>query len=523
MEKIKKLKMTKEEFVEKLKRSNRAPYLFIGSGFTRHYLDSPDWKGLLERFSPCHINKYYSQLGTSSLPMIASAIAEDVNNEFWSLPDDNSFKLEHQDKAVNKSSVLKIKMAKYFWDLSKKDFPEKYRDEISLLSNLNIDGIITTNWDDTAERIFPNFTPYIGQKELIFSPTYDMAEIYKIHGCMTKPESMVLTAEDYEDFVAKNSYLAAKLIILFIEHPVIFIGYSIADNNIQDILKSIINCLDKDDIVRLQNNLIFVEWTKDETVEMVIEKHDISLGNNIILPVTRIRCHEFMPIYECLSYYERSIPTNMLREYKKQFYNIVVSQKPEKTLYVLSDNQIDSNPNIQVVYGFGAINKYRSAVGYTGFKSEDLMKDVLESEEVYDPLHILTKTIPSLRKSNPKAFIPIYKYLSALDIHSDMDYKNNNIGVNIPLRKADEFASYTSFSDEDKQKTLSEAIDTYCHENDIWKAIALIPYLDISDDELILLKNFICQHFNDYIVKKKNPTFMRKLICFYDWRKYGWE
>jgi len=515
--------MTKEEFVEKLKRSNRAPYLFIGSGFTRHYLDSPDWKGLLERFSPYHINKYYSQLGTDSLPTIASAIAEDVNNEFWNLPDDDPFKLENQDKAKNKSSILKIKMAKYFWELSKREFPEEYRDEISLLSSLNIDGIITTNWDDTAERIFHNFTPYIGQKELIFSPTYDMAEIYKIHGCMTKPESMVLTEEDYKDFVAKNSYLAAKLIILFVEHPVIFIGYSITDNNIQDILKSIINCLDKDDITRLQNNLIFVEWDKSKENGLSIEKHDISLGNNIILPVTRIRTHEFRPVYECLSYYERSIPANMLREYKKQFYNIVVSQKPEKTLYVLSDNQIDSNPNIQVVYGFGAINKYRSAVGYTGFKAEDLMKDVVDGGNVYDPMHILTKTIPSLRKSNPKAFIPIFKYLSELDIHSDMDYKNNNVGINIPLRKADDFPSYASFSEEDKQKTLSEAIETYSHDNDVWKAIALIPYLNISDDDLIILKDFISRHFNDYVVKKKGKaTFMRRLICFYDWRKYGW-
>ena len=84
-----------------------------------------------------------------------------------------------------------------------------------------LDGIITTNWDDTAERVLPQFTSYIGQEQLIFSSTYSVGEIYKIHGSYRDPKSLVLTEDDYDDFSKKNPYLAAKLITIFIEHPVV--------------------------------------------------------------------------------------------------------------------------------------------------------------------------------------------------------------------------------------------------------------------------------------------------------------
>ena len=117
-----------------------------------------------------------------------------------------------------------------------------------VLKRLNIDGIITTNYDDLIEAIFPKFTKYVGQNELIFSSVLNIGEINKIQGCIYQPDSMVLTDEDYKGFNQKNAYLAAKLITIFIEHPIIFMGYSINDSNIIELLKSIVCCLDQDKI-----------------------------------------------------------------------------------------------------------------------------------------------------------------------------------------------------------------------------------------------------------------------------------
>ena len=476
--------MTKEEFVSSLKKSHSAPFLFIGSGFTRHYLGTPDWKGMLSRFAPKHINQYYSTEGTDNLPSIASAIAKDINTDFWKLPDDDAFKIENQDKAINQSSIFKIKIAQYLKELSLKDFPKQ---------------------------------------ELFFAPTFGMSEIYKIHGCISRPESLVLTEEDYNDFNNRNTYLAAKLITIFVEHPIIFLGYSIADNNIQAILRSVVSCFQKDNLQRLQHNLIFVEWNPNEKADFKIDNYGITLEQGTILPVTRINTHDFKPVYECLSYFERSIPANLLREYKKQFYNIVVSQNPEKTLYALPDTKIDGNPDIQVVYGFGAISKFQSAVGYTGIKAINLFKDVIEDTYNYDALQIVTQTIPELSRTSPKAFIPIYKYFSALGIHSNEEYSRNQLGLSLSLRSLEDFQAYKSFSNSDKRKRLQDVIDEFTGQ-ETWKAIALIPYLNIDGSDLEILRNYIARHLNDFLIKWNNhSTFMRKLICFYDWKKYGWE
>lgn len=514
--------MNSDDFKLILKSRKGAPFLFLGSGFSRHYLGTPQWDGILQMFAPHKLAQYYSKLNTNSLVTVATAIAKDVTDEFWSLDDGDEFKLKYQDNIIDASSVLKIKISQYLKKQSLKEFPSEYEDEIHMLERLCIDGVITTNWDDTAERLFPKFTSYVGQEQLIFSSTYSVGEIYKIHGSFEKPQSMILTDQDYEGFSKKNPYLAAKLITIFIEHPIVFLGYSISDTNIQEILQSIVNCLDNDNIEKLQNNLVFVEWVDDEEFETKIERQDIMMSNNVNLPVIKIKTHSYKDVYELLQYYERTIPANLLREYKKQFFEIVQSETPEKQLYVLPSEKIDGNKNIQVVYGFGAIGQFRSAVGYRGIKSVELLRDVLSEKQEWNAEQVLTEAYSQLTKSTPKAFLPIYKYLSQVDINSDESYKGNKLGINYTLRKGHEFQSY-NFSDEEKKLSLEEVLAKY-KGSEVWKAVALIPYIDIDEDDFNKLREFIEKNFNDFLIKHSNySTYMRKLICFYDWKKYGWE
>lgn len=513
--------MTKEVLIQKLVSKKHAPFLFLGSGFSRHYINTPDWKGVLEMFAPKHINQYFSILDTDNLPIIASHIAKDLTTEFWNLPDDDEYKRKYADSIVDQSILLKIKIADFLREKSLEEFPSQYAEEINVLKNLCIDGIITTNWDDTAERLFPKYTPYIGQRELIFAPTFNIGEIYKIHGCLREPSTMILTEADYRDYNEKNAYLAAKLITIFIEHPIVFIGYSISDVNIMDILRSLVCCLDKKNLDKLRDNLIFVDWTTAQNDIFRIDSHTIALDNDIVLPVTRIETNSYLKVFECLSKYERSIPANLLREYKKQFYNIIVSEKPEKQLYVLPGDKIDQNSDIQVVYGFGAVSMYKSAIGYTGLKAIDVYGDIIEDKNL-DAVQVLTKSIPSLRRTSPKIFLPVYKYLSKVGIHSKSDYERNQIGFNMPLYSLVDFQAYSSFSVLEKQMSISEAIEKF-NGSSTWKAVALIPYLVIREEEMDILRDFIKSVFNDFLVKKNNyATHMRRLICFYDWKKYGW-
>lgn len=516
--------MTREEFVNSLKQKNSAPFLFVGSGFSRHYLDFPDWEGLLSKFAPYHINSYYTKYQTKSLPKIASEIAKDLTAKFWELDETNEFRQKHQDHITNFDSVFKIRISEFLMEKCREEFPKKWEYELSLLTSLVIDGIITTNWDDTVERIFPNYKPYIGQQQLISASTFNIGEIYKIHGCMTKPESLILTNEDYKNFNERNPYLAAKLITIFIEHPVLFLGYSINDLNIQQLLTSIVEGLDTEGIAKLQSNLIFVEWTPEDT-EIRFENIDLVMFGGARLPIVKVVAHNFYDVYTCMSSYERRLPANVLREYKKHFYNLILSQKAQNNLYVLPDNKIDENSEIQVVYGFGAVKKFRDAVGYIGVQSYDIYCDCINDDRDFEASMILQKSIPQLKKSSGTN-IPIYKYLREIGISTNDEYQNNPLGLNFQLPNSKSFACYKSFSSDEKKYTLSEAIATFQGDN-LWKAVALIPYLQINEDELDTLQKFISDNMGDFLVKKSKKsnysTHMRKLICFYDCLKYGWN
>lgn len=85
-----------------------------------------------------------------------------------------------------------------------------------------------------------------------------IAEIYKIHGSVQNPESIVINKADYQKFYDKGKYLAAKLMTIFMEYPIIFIGYSISDSDIQAILSDVVECLPLDKIETLQKRFILL-------------------------------------------------------------------------------------------------------------------------------------------------------------------------------------------------------------------------------------------------------------------------
>lgn len=235
----------KEKLVAHFQSAPSTPFLFIGSGFSRRYLGLEDWEALLRKFcTNIKAFEYYLTTGNGDLPSAASLMAIDFHEMWWSSPDYEASREKNKAKVRDKTSALRIEITNYLNSLSLADLmASEYKEEIELLSKLNVDGIITTNWDLLLEKLFPDYKVFIGQSELLFSNPQSIAEIYKIHGSASRAASLVLTREDYDEFESKNPYLAAKLITLFVEHPIVFIGYSLTDKNIAALLKSIVAVL----------------------------------------------------------------------------------------------------------------------------------------------------------------------------------------------------------------------------------------------------------------------------------------
>ena len=164
------------------------------------------------------IEPYYLTTANGDVPAAAKLLAVDFNEYWWKAPEYAASVERYQSRVADVSSALRLEVSAYLAGLDQAASANtEYSEEIKLLASLNVDGIITTNWDIFLEQLFPDYRKYIGQNELLFSNPQEIGEIYKIHGCASRPESLVLTSDDYAAFHEKNPYLAAKLITVFVE------------------------------------------------------------------------------------------------------------------------------------------------------------------------------------------------------------------------------------------------------------------------------------------------------------------
>ena len=305
-----------------------------------------------------------------------------------------------------------------------------------------------------------------------------------------------------------------------VEHPVVFIGYSLNDPNVQNLLETMMRSVGKNNkgLERLRNNLIFVEWVKNPMQEIKIDYMDKHMNDNKILPCIVIKTHDFMPIYELLSHYERTIPTHLLRLYKKNFYNIVRSERPERKIYALSDAELDKCDDIQFVCGFGAIEKYK-AVGYKSIDRSLLFKDIVEENDFNSDL-ILKQTIPSLFNGKNN-YLPCFKYLNNMGISSKEECAESYPQILHELKDGNSLQAYPHFADCDIELSLEGVLEKY--ENVcLWKVFALIPYITITDCEVGKIEDLIKKYIEQSLQFGNNTlTYFRKLVCYYDWRKYG--
>lgn len=393
-----------------LSESPSAPFLFIGSGFSRRYIDMPDWKGLLGKFSKKPFTRYLGKVN-GDVPRAALALAQDFHEEWWE-ENENSQEIYNSESWLNKiETPLKYEIAKYLQNYSINDNVMEDDELIELLHDkVVIDGIITTNWDLLLEKIFPKLKVYVGQSDILFKHPQAVGEIFKIHGCCSNFNSLVLSSNDYDNFNEKNPYLAAKLISIFLEKPVIFLGYSLSDENIKNILEKIENVIDSEDkIIKLSKNMIFVSRADGSEDEMARLEMPI---NDKRLTFTHIKTDDFGQVFRALQYAERKIPVDFLRIFKEQIYNIVNSkEKADLRLKHVDFDSLMEGDDIEFVAGVGvaSISEF-GRKGISGITAKDLIRDI-----IFEDLHIscdeIIKILPNLIKGTP-TYIPVRKYLN---------------------------------------------------------------------------------------------------------------
>jgi hypothetical protein len=126
---------------------------------------------------------------------------------------------------------------------------------VRALAKMDFPVVITTNYDrlfERALRLVPK-EPIIGIYERDtrapkFFPNEPQANepwLFKMHGCVSEPSSIVITDEDYIHFVMRTTdppnqnAVPLKIAVKFNDWPTLFVGYSLLDYNLRLLFRTL--------------------------------------------------------------------------------------------------------------------------------------------------------------------------------------------------------------------------------------------------------------------------------------------
>jgi DNA-dependent RNA polymerase auxiliary subunit epsilon len=346
-----------EDIKECLEIMKCQPILFVGSGLSQRYFNAPNWNDLLKKMTlinpNCKEYLYYKQ-SFENLIDIGTKLSKEYMEWAWSNGKEE-FSQELFSEETPSDIYFKSKIVEYLKKITPEniDFSSIEKDEISLLKKINPQAIITTNYDNFLEKIYPEYEPIIGQKILKNQYT-SIGEIFKIHGCVSDPASLVITKDDYNDFMCKKKYLSAKLLTYFLEHPIIIIGYSANDPNIKSLLSDI------DEILASRNELVeniyFIDWK--EKIEDIFLKYEtlIDLEDKKSIRIKNITTNKFNWIFEALINESAIEVVNpkLLRALLARTYKLIRKDVPNRKIeidYETLEYALNNDKEVNKIYG----------------------------------------------------------------------------------------------------------------------------------------------------------------------------
>lgn len=518
------------------------PYLFIGSGMSMRYYNLPTWENLLrvlacrvQHDNPLAYEAYRAavQVQVAMGPAPLSAIASKIEADFislWSSSAQFARELEPFSLLLKAGvSPFKIAAANYVAENSKRTNDQKMADEFSclkLLGKRSIAGVITTNYDQMVEDLFDGFQVFVGQENLLFSATQGIAEIYKIHGCCQHPASLIINQLDYDSFEEKKAYLAAKLLTIFVEHPIIFLGYSIKDSNIESILKAITGCLSPENLTKLQKRLIFIEYAPDPDTKPEVRGHSLSFEAGRTVEMTKIILHDYMPLYRVMAQKKYPYNPKLLRQLKRDIYQLVATNQPVSTFRITDIEDDAALENLEVVVGVGVGN----TLSQTNSRSHhvpdvtQLFRDILFDDGNFDLQSLVESALPSLLKSHANS-LPIYKYVSRYRTQFQKEPP-------LEVLKCDK-SHYDGFlnatilrcrqrNKHDRLKSIDAILES-CSTDDR-HCIDALKLLTEDEIDAVKLRQYLIEVLNrspDIFDIRGLATDYKRLIRIYDWLSYG--
>lgn len=484
------------------------PILFMGTGISlRYYENSYTWDQLLSKLctelyedEEAYLNLKYDN--KNDFPQIASQLEKRFDE---SLKGDRNgkFKLINDrffDRIKNgepQCSRMKLYLASLLVDLQVKD---SMKDEIEALvkAKKNICSIITTNYDRFVEDNL-GFSPLVGNNIILSNP---YGSVYKIHGSIVSPESLVITKEDYENFNIGNELIKAQLISLFIHNPIIFLGYGMNDDDIKAILETIFKYVfpNSEEAKLVQRNFLLVEYEKGSKNAQV-EDYSITLQQNNSIRINKLVTDDFSSIYTSIANLKLPITVMDIRKVETVIRKILMAESDDAIQVRITDD-VDSLENKDTILAIGSERTIR----YEYLSTSEMIKRYFEimDKRLEGVLSLIDK-----QKITSSQYFPMYGFSiinSEIQNASNLKRQQDRL-ITKCIQQINESSKveHSAIESVQNDENIANSYKDSCIMWNVWNG-------NIGIDDL---KQYLA-HYTE-----KDETSYRKLLCVYDKVKYG--
>lgn len=488
------------------------PVLFIGTGISLRYLDgAKSWIELLKSIfdnldedeetwltflSECDERGEINciKLGTKVSVLLDSKCKDKENRNEYCKGLVKIWMQRIREGQRENLSFLKIAIAEI---IKLHKVKEDCRDEIRLLIGAcqKVSSIITTNYDSFIENTL-GFDVLVGNNILLSNPFHS---VYKIHGCHTNCNEIIIDESDYDRFNRQYELIRAQLISLFCHNPIIFIGYGIGDDNIKKVLKTIFSYVKPNTELarKVKRNFLLIQYEEDsDNVE--IESHSVECGEGINIDIHKLSTDNFSEVYRQLAQ-----------------LNINHNSKILQFVYQEADNFLSGKEiSIDIADDYASLSDNKKGIA---FGNVEQLRYVFENDQsmitnYFSYVSAGNKNLVRLidrMKIHKNHYFPIFGYSTI--------YPHLKCAENLKKNQRNKIKQYTNKCIRYRnQHTTIESIMNDAGISRSYKNLAI--FYAVYNRQINLEK------VESYLKKKvKMNTDDKVLLCLYDMIKYGGE